>query len=301
MGKNIWAKSLENPETWLILEKAQSRDSWRLSGRSLPLFPHSLFQCEGTMLERTSRSSTKRSRSSLLHYDFSRPTKAGFLFLNAQKEAIQGSDSRWSVWADASLWMNPRQWNDLRGSGLGHESCFEFGGGLTPGTPWIKVSGKVALSPPPSPKSERGSQKDKHMKGRPQERATQLIIPFSKHDEPFRSLRPLLPMLLNIMPLFGYTCRGDQMSANYSLRAKYGPLPVVVNKVLLTHSHGYSLTYGLRLFSCHNRRFSSCDVDHMVCQTWKNIYYLAFCRKTLPPVVYIRIEILLFHLMVSCK
>ena len=38
------------------------------------------------------------------------------------------------------------------------------------------------------------------------------------------------------------------MSANYSPKAKFGPSPVVVNKVFLAQSHAHSLTYGPQIF-----------------------------------------------------
>ena len=43
-----------------------------------------------------------------------------------------------------------------------------------------------------------------------------------------------------------------QILANYHLLVKSGPLPILVNKVLLEHSNSHLFTYCLWPLSCHN-------------------------------------------------
>lgn len=64
----------------------------------------------------------------------------------------------------------------------------------------------------------------------------------------------------------------DQGTAGYGRNAKSSLLPVLINKVLLSHSHTHSFTYSLVLLLCYNGTVEYFVID---------IYYLALHRNIL--------------------
>jgi hypothetical protein len=60
--------------------------------------------------------------------------------------------------------------------------------------------------------------------------------------------------------------------ANCYPLAKFGPLAVFANKVLLEQSYNYSSMYCIWLLSFYKKELNSCDTDGMVLKL-KNIYF----------------------------
>ena len=80
-------------------------------------------------------------------------------------------------------------------------------------------------------------------------------------------------------------------------------LPVLVNKVLLEHSHTLSLRIVYGCFPTTTAELNGCDRDYMACKA-KNIYHLVLCRKSLPAPFYtlnsIGTVFPLQYMLVSC-
>lgn len=53
------------------------------------------------------------------------------------------------------------------------------------------------------------------------------------------------------------------------LSANFIPLPIIVDKVLLEHSHSYLFTGCLWLLLCYKERLSSCKADYGACRAKK--------------------------------